>query len=257
MTGAAIYPTRNLRTAYSGAWIRVRRASDNAEQDIGFNTDGSPDMTAYAAFGTGSEKVVTRYDISGNGHHLTQTDLAKCPVIRTSTYNNKPCFYYPGTAVHKNTAFNDWNGKTEINLFFLNRQISAQNGYMWAGGGGGKYSYCAFGVPDRYTRFATTGGSYNDFTLQFSKAGALFRYQFDGAAGTNAARARLYRYTEEQTNPIVSGTHPATLGAETGLYIGGDVNGNYLDFEDFGVYYLGNSLTDAEVRAIQNDTRAN
>ena len=36
-TGAAVaYSLRQLRTAYTGAAIRVRRSSDNAEQDINF-----------------------------------------------------------------------------------------------------------------------------------------------------------------------------------------------------------------------------
>jgi hypothetical protein len=36
-SGAAVaYSLRKLRTAYSGSAIRVRRSSDNAEQDFGF-----------------------------------------------------------------------------------------------------------------------------------------------------------------------------------------------------------------------------
>ncbi len=36
-TGASVaYSLRQLRTAYTGAAIRVRRSSDNAEQDINF-----------------------------------------------------------------------------------------------------------------------------------------------------------------------------------------------------------------------------
>ena len=37
---AAAYSVRKLRTAYTGSAIRVRRSSDNAEQNIGFTALG-------------------------------------------------------------------------------------------------------------------------------------------------------------------------------------------------------------------------
>jgi hypothetical protein len=49
-TGAAVaYSLRQLRTAYTGAAIRVRRSSDNAEQDIGF-VGGDLDTTSMLNF---------------------------------------------------------------------------------------------------------------------------------------------------------------------------------------------------------------
>lgn len=46
---AAAYSLRKLRSAYSGDAIRVRRSSDNAEQDIGF-VNNELDVTALTAF---------------------------------------------------------------------------------------------------------------------------------------------------------------------------------------------------------------
>ncbi len=40
-SAAAAYSVRKLRSAYTGSAIRVRRASDNAEQNIGFQADMS------------------------------------------------------------------------------------------------------------------------------------------------------------------------------------------------------------------------
>jgi len=37
---AAAYSLRKLRADYSGSAVRVRRSSDNTEQDIGFTTQG-------------------------------------------------------------------------------------------------------------------------------------------------------------------------------------------------------------------------
>lgn len=46
---AAAFGTRRLRTNYLGAALRVRRSSDNAEQDIGFNPVGNLDTAALIA----------------------------------------------------------------------------------------------------------------------------------------------------------------------------------------------------------------
>jgi hypothetical protein len=76
---AVAYSLRKLRTAYSGNAIRVRRSSDNAEQDIGFNSSGELDTTALLAFvGTGvlnNGFVTTWYDQSTNGRNATQPTL--------------------------------------------------------------------------------------------------------------------------------------------------------------------------------------
>jgi hypothetical protein len=59
---AAAYSLRKLRTAYTGSAIRVRRASDNAEQDIGFNVFGELDTVSLAAHcGSNDGFVVTWY----------------------------------------------------------------------------------------------------------------------------------------------------------------------------------------------------
>ena len=47
---AAAYSLRKLSSSYSGNAIRVRRSSDNAEQDIGFNVFGELDTVSLLAF---------------------------------------------------------------------------------------------------------------------------------------------------------------------------------------------------------------
>lgn len=87
-----------LRTAYSGSSIRVRRDSDNAEQDIGFDEFGLLDTAAMLTFtGAGSGFVTTYYDQSGNGNDLTQSTSALqfrivlSGVVEVSS-NGLPCF---------------------------------------------------------------------------------------------------------------------------------------------------------------------
>ena len=71
---SAAYSLRLLDTNYTGSAIRVRRASDNAEQDIGFDSNGDLDTTALATFCSGTDGFVkTWYDQSGSGNDATQT----------------------------------------------------------------------------------------------------------------------------------------------------------------------------------------
>ena len=71
---AAAYSLRKLRSGYSGAVVRVRRSSDNAESDINFTGAGYIDTAALLSFcGAGNGFVKTWYDQSGNLNHATQT----------------------------------------------------------------------------------------------------------------------------------------------------------------------------------------
>jgi hypothetical protein len=70
-TGA--YSFRRLRTAYTGPAIRLRRASDNTELDIGFTAGGDLDVPAATTHCAATSCFgVTWYDQSGDGHHATQ-----------------------------------------------------------------------------------------------------------------------------------------------------------------------------------------
>jgi hypothetical protein len=94
---AAAYSLRGLRKEYTGNLIRVRRSSDNAEQDIGFINDVNRDIDTFAltSFCSGTNGFVTTwYDQSGNGLNAVQTTAASQPQIVSSgsilTENTKP-----------------------------------------------------------------------------------------------------------------------------------------------------------------------
>lgn len=72
-----------LYAAYSGPLIRLRRASDNAEQDFSAAANGWVDPVAVAAWAGGDAFVVTRYDQTGNGRHVTQATAANQGKILT------------------------------------------------------------------------------------------------------------------------------------------------------------------------------
>lgn len=71
-----------LLTSYTGALIRIRRVSDDAETDINATASGGLDTSAILTHcGAGQGRVVTMYDQSGNGRTLTQATKANQPII--------------------------------------------------------------------------------------------------------------------------------------------------------------------------------
>lgn len=91
---AAAYSVRKLRTAYTGNCLRVRRSSDNAETDIGFNGN-DVDTAAITTFvGANNGFVTSWYDQSGNANNLVQTTAVNQMQIVSSgtilSLNGKP-----------------------------------------------------------------------------------------------------------------------------------------------------------------------
>lgn len=128
-TNAAVaYSLRKLRTAYTGNAIRVRRSSDNTEQNIGFVSNVLDTASLLTFCGAGSGFVTTWYDQSGNGVNATQTFAVNQPRIvnagaletlagKTSIYFNNglgllhtlsnagsPAFFYTGISSLSTTS---------------------------------------------------------------------------------------------------------------------------------------------------------
>lgn len=82
---AAYYSLRKFTEAETLNAIRVRRSSDDTEQDIGFDSNGDLDTTALLAFvgsgGTDNGFVTTWYDQSGNGKNATNATASAQPKI--------------------------------------------------------------------------------------------------------------------------------------------------------------------------------
>jgi hypothetical protein len=90
----AAYSLRLLDSSYSGNAIKVRRASDNTEQDIGF-VNNELDTSSLETFCIGTDGFVTVwYDQSGNGSNATQTNASSQNQIVSSgttiTLGGKP-----------------------------------------------------------------------------------------------------------------------------------------------------------------------
>jgi len=101
--GATVaYSLRKLRVGYTGSAIRVRRSSDNAEQDIGFSGNGDLNTSSLLSFvGLGNNGFVkTWYDQSGNGIDATQASNSAQPQIVSGgtmiTRNGKSTMLFDG-----------------------------------------------------------------------------------------------------------------------------------------------------------------
>jgi len=141
---AAAYSVRKLRTAYTGNAIRVRRSSDNAEQNIGF-VAGNLDTTALTTFCSGTNGFVTTwYDQSGNGNDATQSTAANQPQIVSSgsviNVNSKPCLQFDNTIqqfLSYSTALWTYTGNSTLFHTSTNRNSgSSQYGSVISQGGG-------------------------------------------------------------------------------------------------------------------------
>lgn len=103
-TSCGAWGLRRLKQSYSSSLIRVRRSSDNTEQDIGLSGDVL-NTTALSTFlGSDDGYVVTWYDQSGNGYDITQSTTTTQPKIAVSgtiqTLNNTnsdECVYFDPT----------------------------------------------------------------------------------------------------------------------------------------------------------------
>lgn len=105
ITSVAAFSLRKLYSTYSGPAIKVRRSSDNTEQDIPFTESGSIDTAALTTF-VGAENgfVSIWYDQSGAGNNAVQATAANQPTIVSSgsitTLNGKPSILSANSAAY-------------------------------------------------------------------------------------------------------------------------------------------------------------
>lgn len=105
---SAAYSTRLLRSNYYGPMVRVRRSTDNAEQDFYGDTFGKLGIRIYGSgtsltswLGAATGHVVILYDQSGNVRNVTQTTNANQPTISSSgiTYSGSQWLQLTNTQI--------------------------------------------------------------------------------------------------------------------------------------------------------------
>jgi hypothetical protein len=242
-----VWATKRHVSAYAGACVRVKRASDSVEQDIGFAVDGWLDFAAYSAFGTGNENVVKRYDQSGNGFDL-DIDSANNIKIVLGSENGKPCL--KGNAnMGVNAGFTDWNGLADLNMYSGIKPTSLTTHLPFCGGSSGRAAYIQAGATV-FWWVNSAFAEYNTFAYLLTYPFQHLRWQFDGGGATDLLQGRFYVDATEvpgSSGAAISGT----LNNETGLYINSANNlGSAGDNELYYNFYIGYELTAPEAAAI-------
>ena len=110
------FSLRKVISSYTGHAIKVRRSSDNVEQNIGFNSNDELDTVDLLAFvGSSNGYVSIWYDQSGSGNNLSNTTLSQQPRIVLNgvidRQNGKPYISFWGIPLlYINFGTNNSNG---------------------------------------------------------------------------------------------------------------------------------------------------
>jgi len=135
------YSLRKLSSTYTGNAIRVRRSSDNSEQDIGFDSSGNLDTTSLLSFvGSGDGFITTWYDQSGPfvgyylGHaNFIQSSAANQPKIVNAgtliTDNGKPAVELDGVNDSMYINYDRGYTFTDATFIFVSSQLTGDSNY--------------------------------------------------------------------------------------------------------------------------------
>lgn len=144
---------RKLDNDYAGSAIRVRRSSDNSEQDIGFVNCYLDTASMKTFVGANNGLVTTWYDQSGNGWNATQSTAGLQPSIITSgsiNYNNgKPAILFDGTDDYFTSSITSIT-TTEVSMFAVFNKTAS-------GGAANTYSRIAALTLSGYYDYTTNG----------------------------------------------------------------------------------------------------
>jgi len=209
---AAAYSLRKLSENYLGFSIQVRRSSDNAVLDIGFDGDGNLNTGALLAFcGVGNGFVTIWYDQSGNGRNATQTTAANQPQIVSS-----------GTVITDNVNVSiKWDNNGQNNLIFTrinNIQSVFQTGQLLAVGTGNEAFMPTFlGDP---TFFDYHGGTTTYLDSSFTSANVR-----NGINKINQVTLNFTNTTRNFNRNLISMIHVSAIARASTICIDQGISG--------------------------------
>lgn len=139
-----------LNSSYAGNAFQVRRSSDNATQDIGFDGNGNVDEAALTSFiGGNSGYVTTWYDQSGNGYNMFNTNTSsQARIVNSGTVVKIGGYIAPeffnvagGTSGTGNYRYNTKMsfGGAWTTFVVFSRAKNASGTYVWGTDGSGQY----------------------------------------------------------------------------------------------------------------------
>ena len=138
---SAAYSVRRLSSTYTGAALRVRRSSDNSEQDISFVGQDLDTASMLTFCGIGDGFVVTWYDQSGNSKNITQSSASAQRKIVSSgsliTSNSKPSAQNTATSTEYSSSGRLYDLTTPNLWMFSVQEIvdGGTTGYLFGSNG--------------------------------------------------------------------------------------------------------------------------
>jgi hypothetical protein len=188
-SGAAVgYSLRQLSSTYTGNAIRVRRSSDNAEQDFGFVANVLDTASLLTFCGAGNGFITTWYDQSGNGLNLTMTVAANQPRIINAgvidSKNNTTAMKFDGiNDVMSRTALTALNSGNNLSYFTVSSSdITSRADTVFIS--------VTTGSPrlENFLDTRTTGGFYRNFLIQNT---SITSYNADLSTANGSTNQRL------------------------------------------------------------------
>lgn len=248
-SGAAVaYSLRKLSSAYSGSAIRVRRSSDNTEQNIGFNASGNLDTIALTSFvGAGNGFVTTWYDQSGNGRNSVQSVAANQPLIVSAGVVSATGIRFDGSndRLVSASTFTLLRPATAIGVL-SNLSTGANYGPKPVYGFGGS-TFIALLAVSQYSNNTLTVSSSSGAGSNFEGSQILPKAYTQGQFVLDSAIFTTTQYTHSLNGNSTSGNYTVTSYDANNIYFS---IGNYyfygyakFDIKEV-VYFSGNKSSD-------------
>jgi len=136
-TPAGAYGLRKLSSSYSGSAIRVRRSSDNTEQDIGFSWNELNTWSLLSFVGSWNWFITIWYDQSGNGRNISQTTIADQPriinawSIETIT-GGKPGIRFLGGRQRLTSSWAPFSSANEFTVNLVHQETTRKSNVVWS-----------------------------------------------------------------------------------------------------------------------------
>ena len=245
--GSAVvaYAMTKLRNAYSGNAIRVRRSSDNAEQDIGFSGNDLDESALTTFVGAGDGFITTFYDQSGNGDDLVQTTASLQPRIVNNGTIDVDSEGNPYIVIDNDDFFTVTlpSDKSQPNTYFLIGQlVDDEVSVLLDGIVSGKRNVIFNGTASDLWRInagssingTADNGNRNLFTGLFSGASSLLRVNGSQEVSGNA------------------GTEGVS-GLQVGKFVGGGLGVPGLKFQALVMYNSDQTSNFSAIETILND----
>ncbi len=251
-----VFSFRKIMKNYFGNAMRMRRVSDNAEQDIGFDSNGNFDLTAYNTFrGVSTLRVRTWYDQSGNGYNANQSTNANQPTVTIAGFNGAPQVEFSGLYWLISTqAQNVTTSNRDLTVFFAGKATTVnQIGYG---------SFNPGNASDRIGIHLNWGDNF----IYWDSPGlccANSRLSLNNAANVNVSRVYVFGRNNATQYIKINGTTVSSRINASGTYgspttpwylgSGSNAASSSSPLAEYMQYITG--LTDAQVDSITNEQK--